>query len=322
MKILVMITIFFVNVYSYGQTNFLNDSLLILGSEHSSIIRNIFPDLNEYDLRYKLVLYNNNSNILVKSIDGLGASDIDVSNKLKVISVLGSEVEKVPKGHKIKSGGHNGLIILSTELKILYSIDSVMAYTWNPAKDRIAYIKGYRLQEKPMFCPTGVYLLDVKSKRSKKIGDSGIDITWQEFDDNIYIQDWDGVFVYNTKSNILEKTQHKGIYFSKDGKHYFSRFYEGGGIEIFETQSNRKIDIDGIKTDRANFYQWLNKDELIIGDISLEKKVVNINTGIVKNKFTGKMIGYNLKTLEIIVYKDKKMFKELSESKIEKIKIK
>jgi len=321
MKIIILFLSLCFHLYCFCQTNFINDSVAILGADNTLMLREIFPDINLHEIPYSAVLYNVNSGMVEKTVPGLNINHVDVSNNLNILSALGNEVEKDSNGHiKIRRPGHEGLLILSCDLRILSSIDSVTAYSWDNNKESIVYIKGYRLQEKPMFVSTGVYILNVKDNKSEKIGDFGFDVSWQIYDNNIYIKDTNGVFVYDTKLRTLTKTEYWGIYFSADGIFYLNPAYEGAGIDIYKTQSNEIVKIDNLDSKNPSFFKWIGKDELIIGDVILEKKIIKISNRKIQKTFSGKIFGYNSRTVEIYVYKDKRFFKELADSKIEKFK--
>ncbi len=307
---------------TFCQESFLNDSVAILGSENKNFFAEIFPNERMNNLSYRLIAYDMHKGRIVNSIDGFVTSRISISRPLKLVSVLGVEVEKTSDGNiQKKSNGHDGLIILTSSLKVFLSIDSVMTYSWNPTGEKVAYIKGFRKQEKTMFVPTGVFILDVKSKKSEKIADSGYDIQWAGFDSYIYIQDWSGVLRYNTSTKYLQKVGNKGIYFSADGKYYLCPGYEGKGFELFDAQSNQQVVLNSINTGDANFFQWLGGSQLVAGDMFLQKKIIDVKTGTVRKTFNGKVFAFNPHTSEIWFHMDKKVFKELNQSKIDKIKL-
>ena len=98
MKIIIFFLSLFFPLYSLCQTNFISDSIAILGADNTIILRDIFPDVSLYEIPYRAVLYNVNTGTVEKTVTGLNITHVDVSNNLNVFSALGNEVDKDTMG--------------------------------------------------------------------------------------------------------------------------------------------------------------------------------------------------------------------------------
>ncbi|MBA4313585.1 MAG: hypothetical protein C0417_13250 [Chlorobiaceae bacterium] len=214
------------------------------------------------------------------------------------------------------------LLILKLDGTICAKMSEVQLFDWSKDTHKIVYVTGLRYEGKPFTKADRLWILDLKTGRKRDLGKCNeIDIHWAQFDGMIYTTDLTKVYQYNPEKGYRKITPYKAIYFSPYGEYSYQPNYEGTGFKLFETISNRDITPNNIKKENVNFYRWIGKDELVAGDVTLEKYIIDVQTGRTKNIFTGNMIGYNDKTSEIYVHKDKKVFKELPDSKIEKIKI-
>jgi hypothetical protein len=214
------------------------------------------------------------------------------------------------------------LLLISLKGVLVRTIPNVQRYAWSPDGKKLVCILGKEI-EGFGFAADSLIIVSINKweKRiiSPKVGYQ--DIYWAEFDSMLYATDYFNVHKINPENGSIVKVNFKGIYFSSIGEYYYQPNYEGGGFKLFESKSNLEITPPVIKKEHVNFYQWISNDEIVIGDVISEKKIIVVSTGKIMKTFTGQMIGYDPKTSEIYVHKDKKVFKALPSSKIEKIKI-
>ncbi len=77
-------------------------------------------------------------------------------------------------------------------------------------------------------------------------------------------------------------------------------FVVGDGLTLYETSTNQKIQVEGLRVRNTNFCEWLPEDVLVVGDIRFQKQVVRVQTKQILSSFTGEMIGFDPKTNEIL----------------------
>ncbi len=274
------------SIYIYSVEN--DEKKAIYSTDHGYV----FTDNN-----IKLSPANNLIAAIARSVDFIhnDANEIDyIDHKLFLISLKGVLVRTIPNVQRYawSSDGKNLVCILGKDIEGFgFKADSLIVINTTNWEKNI-----------------------INSKVSYQ------DVTWAKFDSLIYATDYINVYKIDNRSGTIKETPLKGIYFSSDGKYYYKPNYEGSGFQLFEALSNEEVTPTTINKEVVNFYQWFDKNELVIGDITHEKKIIDVSTGEVKKTFSGNMIGYDARTSEIIVYKDKKVFKDLSESKIEKIR--
>ena len=67
--------------------------------------------------------------------------------------------------------------------------------------------------------------------------------------------------------------------------------------------------------------KWLNNRTFLVGDITFDKKIIDLETGKIKMRMSGKVIGYDGRTSQIFLHRDRRVFKDLQKSKYEKVKL-
>lgn len=213
------------------------------------------------------------------------------------------------------------LVILESTGKVLTRVEQVLHFAWSPSGDSVAFIRGYDYGGMELKTK-GVWLLDLSNsfKQIKVSDEKASDISWASHNGKIYTR-WKDIYEIDLLKRTTRKTNLKGMFFSPDGKHYFRPNYEGTGFQLFETESNIEITPKGMDKERVNFYLWLSNSNLIVGDVTFEKRIIEAQTGRILRSLDGYVLDYEKKKQELIVYKDKRDFKSLAQSTFEQIKV-
>jgi len=256
------------------------------------------------------VIYKNND--LVFFGNRLKASPLGL-----LIGAIGYERDR-----KGKVDEKSLLIIIDTNGNILSRVNDAVIFDWAPTSDKIVYGTGIFLTDAGYPKAKRLWIYDIKSANKVDIGEaSATNLSWAIFDSLIYIHEKGGIFKIDPSTQLKIKTQYWDLIFSPDVKYYYIPNSEGGGFYLFETKSNAEIALPDINKKENRINYWLGKkDELVVGDGIRDNRIMNVRTGATIKSFSGKMIGYNPEMSEMYVYKDKRFFKELADSKIEKFK--
>ncbi len=243
-------------------------------------------------------------------------------NRLKVspsgllIGAIGYERDR-----KGKVDVKSMLIVIDTNGNILSRVDDAVIFDWAPTSDKIVYGTGILYTDTGYPKANRLWIYVIKSANKEDIGvSSAWNLSWATFDSLIYIHEKGGIFKIDPSTQLKIKTQYWDLNFSPDGKYYYIPNREGGGFYLFETKSNHEIALPDINKKENRINYWLGKDELVVGDGIRDNRIINIVTGESKKAFSGRLIGYFPETSDFYVYKDKRFFKELADSKIEKFK--
>jgi len=233
------------------------------------------------------------------------------------IGAIGHERDR-----KGKPDEKSSLIIIDTNGNIVSIIDDAVLFDWAPSGDKIVFGTGIFWTDAGYPKAKRLWIYDIKSTNNEDIGvASAWNLAWAKFDSLIYIAEKGCIYKIDYRDHSKLKTPYRDLYFSPDGKYYYKANREGGGFYLYETMSNRDITPPYINKEENRVNHWISKNELVVGDGINDNKIINLATGKVKKTFSGRMIDYDAKTAELIVYKDKKVFMELVSSKVEKIKI-
>lgn len=213
------------------------------------------------------------------------------------------------------------LVIVDTTGKVLARVKEVLDFDWSSTGDSIAFIRGYDYGGHELK-PEGVWLLVINSnyKELKISSEKAQELVWARHNNRIYVL-WMDIYEIDPQKKTTSITPFKGTFFSPDGMYYFRPNYEGTGFGLFVTSSNAEITPNVIDKEKVNFYQWLDETLLVVGNFTFEKHVIDVRTGEIRSSFTGQVLGFDKETQEIIVRKDRNAFRELSESRFEKINL-
>lgn len=220
-------------------------------------------------------------------------------------------------------------LVLDSIGKLIIRLDDAVLFDWAPEGNRAVYVTGIRYSDKDLPSTDHIWMIDLRNMEKIDLGSTdAVDIVWTEFDGKIYLDESRGIMRIDSTTHKKELTEFKGLNFSTDGRYYYTVGMLPNEFKIFERETNKDITPSGlvksILTSNLdwNFSRWLpQQNKIIIGDKMYDKKIINVATGSIEKTITGNMIGYNKITSEIIVLKVKKLFKDLPESKVEKIKI-
>jgi len=165
---------------------------------------------------------------LIYSTDRGYVDNVSLSPNRKYIAALEPVMDTVTR-----------LIILNPSGEILHALyGNVKLYDWSPDGYKIAYITGGFLDEGVGMKPTGVYVFDLNDSTKTRITKDfphrkferykggGHNLRWARHDGNLYIVEVPqagGNYMYDPRTGKTTQVSHKGIYFSPDGKYYFSR---------------------------------------------------------------------------------------------------
>jgi hypothetical protein len=194
------------------------------------------------------------------------------------------------------------LLVLSLEGELRASISGVRRYAWDPSGRQIVYVSGTYTEEG--FSTTGTWIYGIDTGQAARIHSGGTDVQWATWDGNIYIYDPANaddpeirVLRFEPRTQELVPTSHQGIYFAPDGEHYYRQGSEGAAVELFQTGTDTRVDLDlsiqlaGQTRDALFARSWLDEDSLIVsspfsrdGDY-----LVDIDTGTMRHA-TGAVI--------------------------------
>ncbi len=290
----------------YASTKTASDKFIYSTNDESRILY-VYDAKNQISTR----LYEAPSGF---RIDSYGQSP--AGKQIALLETNGEHMRKGDLGYAIKN-----LVIINQNGKVLKRIKNVLEYSWSPAGNSIAFIRGLDYGGMELK-PEGIWLLSLSNLNTEdKLSDvKASDIQWARHNNKIYVK-WKEVYELDPREKTSTKTDFQGIFFSEDGKYYFRPNYEGTGFKLFDTGSNKEIALKSIDNKKVNFYRWIKDSHLIVGDITFEKRVLSAKRGDSLSSFSGKVIGFNPKTSEIYVHKDKKAFRGLAKSSIERMKL-
>jgi WD40 repeat protein len=249
-------------------------------------------------------------------------SNLKVSPTGKLIAGIGTVV-----GNRLDAQGASfdrfALVVIDANGRLVSKIDGVALFDWSPRNDRLVYATGIRYSDKDAPSTNHLWSLDLEINRKVDLGkSSALAISWVAFDGSVYAKEPQGVFKIDANSGKRDKTNYRDIHFSQDGKYYFAPSLDPKYFRVFERATNRNITPNSIRDlPSTTFAHWApNGRSLIIGDGTFDKKILDVESGMTISSFTGKIIGYDRNTLEIITRKDKRVFRELQETRVEKLK--
>jgi len=165
------------------------------------------------------------------------------------------------------------LVLLNLKSEIIMVIPDVQVFSWSPDSSKLAYIAGIDY-EGFAFTPSGLWILDVKSKDIRKLDPiGGYDIYWASFDNHIYATDFRLVYKYDPKTGEKTETTYKGIYFSPDGKFYFKKGYEGkSSLHLTTTNEDITLTFDFSRKIAESYdIKWAPNGEMFLllgGDLA------------------------------------------------------
>lgn len=161
----------------------------------------------------------------------------------------------------------NSLFMLDQKGEVVIALPDVQKFSWSPDGSKLAYITGLDY-EGFGFKPTGLWVLEMKSKIIKKLDPvRGYDVNWAQFDNHIYVTDFRVVYRYSPKSGRRERTNYKGIYFLPDGEYYFRKGREGGSTALYLTRTNEDITPTFSSSDKilsGNKIKWSSNGKLFM----------------------------------------------------------
>lgn len=269
----------------------------------------------------KLLIFSNSGDGLYLLMDS-GIIDYSLSSKGYLAVRTSARIRNTDgKEERISE-----IAIYDSDRNLIRKIDGVpgtsdyKSYAWSPDGSKVVFIKGksIMLGHEP-FAQDGVWILDIKKNETKKISTKGVRVNWADHDNIIYIQnDFEiagivDISRYDTKREILEKSDKKGIRFSGDGKYYFG--YEVFSDEEFKyfreyvyesTSGKRKFNESEKSLWRS---QGLSKFEFI-GDTNYvltwdlyDYKILDINRiSIIRSVKKSRILGWNKEMTKAIVY--------------------
>ncbi len=170
----------------------------------------------------------------------------------------------------------------------------IKKFDWSPEGGQLVYIEGrYDIDMFDMLLGRSLYLYDVSTRKTKKLTESVNDeifwdVTWAEFDGNIYLwtqlvgEGWK-VYRVDQEAGERELTDYKAVNFSPDGKFYFEESGEGGSpAMLFKRATNEQIYKSPTDEGRA-FLGWGVSSEgerlLYLRDGHLNVSIVNCDQG-------------------------------------------
>lgn len=251
--------------------------------------------------------------------------NIKVSPNGRLIGAVG-----MMKGHYLDKNFASytrfSLVLFDSTGKLQKRIVDVPLFDWSPSGDSIVYVTGKTYSDKEYPSTDRLWLLDLQTGKTVDLGTTmhyTRGIVWTKFDGQIYVHEG-GVYRINPTTKVKQLTGYRDINFSPDGKYYFVTNPEPQYFRIYERETNKDVTpafIHGMFV--TNFSKWLSDSKgLVIGDVSFEKKIYDVETKTIRTTFQGNILGYNPQTNEIYVHKDKRYFKGIPASKVYKIEAK
>ncbi len=224
----------------------------------------------------------------------------------------------------------NGLFFLNHELlvfsrtgEVTLSRPRVQAYDWSPDGHKLACIIGTDYEGEG-FGPESLIVIriDGRTELSRK-SESDEDISWANHDSMIYTTDMVHVFRVNPRTGARSATKYKGIFFSPNGKYYYSANYEGGTFGVYERTTNKEITPSGYyDMPSVGYIRWLPGGSSLVFGIGLrEKKVYNCELKKVTQTVEGQILGYDRLGRSFMILKDKKYYPGAAEGKVEMLRV-
>lgn len=275
--------------------------------------------LYDWSLMQKVYVYDDSSRGFQEYLDLLGPCQKVAHNvtgdKLALIVVVPTAGTDV--------GAHHLQILDSTGKKVI-EIANVYDFEWLHSNDTVVYLTGKHSETNEIrgFSPTGTWILDLKTKTSHKIAELGYWLFIDESSETIYIDHYWKVSAYDYSKGSLLETNLKGNRFSPSRKYYYRTPGGYWPFMIYETATNKPVKITAIDT-TVQFVQWVPSMEhvVILGDYHAEKKIIDIESGRMLSSISGTVLGFNERTKEFLVHRNKRYLKAISESKLEWMKI-
>lgn len=139
------------------------------------------------------------------------------------------------------------LVILDDAGKLINRIDKmdVQKYVWSPDGEKIAFLTFDPGCESQYRCPTGAFVYNIITSELKKIAERAKEINWLFFDSTVLLYDLSGrvgiVTRWNPRTEKLDTTEFKDIYFSPDGKYYLCLYKDDlRPIQLYNSETNHK----------------------------------------------------------------------------------
>jgi len=214
------------------------------------------------------------------------------------------------------------LMMFADNGRLLHELPGIQRYSWSPNGQSIVCITGTDF-EGFGFKADELIVVDMATWRQTVLesGTTYQDVFWAGFDSMIYATDHTRVFRIDPLNAKKAVTKYAGIYFSPDGRYYFSANYEGGTFSIFDRLTNRDITPMEYKGSPAvNFHRWLPQGStLIFGDTFRDKQIFDVAAKTVRKKISGQILSYDDRRKEFIVLKEHRFFPEVPDKKVERI---
>ncbi len=156
------------------------------------------------------------------------------------------------------------LIVYDENHETVMEILNVFRYTWSPTESKLAVIIGEDIE--PGFRSKETYVYNVLDQTKFEIPVIAYDVVWAMHDNKIYTMNFaEGVYVFEPRSNTLQKTSYTGIYFSPDGKYYFEPIYDGAFFAVRKTSNNEKEETHPLlKEEYLQPYGWLLQTNCLV----------------------------------------------------------
>lgn len=233
--------------------------------------------------------------------DASSPSNISISSSFKYIAFM-----KV--GNVNNSSFPERTLIVTDIEKIKRNTvvgNGIYSYAWNPQNEILAYIKGHPDEDFPGFRSKGVFIYDPEEKNTTKIDFAGYDIAWDGSGQKLYMTNFSSVVCFNMTNQKLEKTEHKGIYFSPDNEYYFSKGYEGTPSLLYGSSDDKPVGPINERLQNIwkyyNYQEWLQRD-MILADVGDKKYIViNIESNSIISEFQGNYVGSNRSGTKIVI---------------------
>lgn len=170
-------------------------------------------------------------------------------------------------------------------------------YCWSPDGKALVYTSGpYKEAHSLGYVSTGLYVFDVTSGISKKIGEGGYNPFWAFFDGKVYYINRLGdygfpgcVVALDVTSGETVKTEYRSNYFSPRGTYYLVKQEEFEPFAVYRRGKNEPLTvIPKLVLSRLAAICWLSEREVLCFDNSGRGRhasysyVVDVETGEVR----------------------------------------
>ena len=216
------------------------------------------------------------------------------------------------------------LVVVDTNANIVFKDEDSQAFDWSPDGQKIAIVSGRKYADKDAPTTERLWILNIDTKQKSFIAPTdAIEIQWSKFDNNIYLKERSQVSVIETATMRKELTRYKDIHFSPSGRYYLLLRTLPGLSRLFESQTNKDVTPSFLreKSFDVNYFIWLDGQTIAIGDATFEKKILDVEEGKIIKTFDGRVFGFDKSKQELVLHKDKRYFKHLTDSRLEKVRI-